>query len=338
VVCFAQGISRRRQSEVSLVIMVLITLALVAVSAAAQTAPDARALLQEVADAAQATKTWQVEGEIVFEARSDFSSNPSRKPFKLFKDGQRIRYEVSGPGAQTMIFDGGILWDYTPYDHAFSRRGAASGWMPVALYSSVVGLLPYATPAGRDRVGSQACDVVRVEAPRTLRTLCIDHKRKLVLRDRMETLSPPGVGGQVRTVQTITYLTIQRDIPIDAALFRFEPPPGATERPGVQVGSGVLHVGGGVTPLVLLSKTEPVYSEEARGAGVEGTVVLYIEVGPDGTATNIQVQRALGYGLDEKAIEAMRQWRFRPGVKDGQPVTAAATIEVTFRRFPPPSR
>jgi TonB family protein len=67
-------------------------------------------------------------------------------------------------------------------------------------------------------------------------------------------------------------------------------------------------------------------------------VVLYIEVGPDGTATNIQVQRALGYGLDEKAIEAMRQWRFRPGMKDGQPVTVAATIEVTFRRFPPPSR
>ena len=95
--------------------------------------------------------------------------------------------------------------------------------------------------------------------------------------------------------------------------------------------SGVYRVGGGVTAPALLYKTEPEYSEEARAAKYQGTVLLYIEVAPDGTAQNIRVARALGLGLDEKAIESVRRWKFRPGMKDGQPVTVAATIEVNFR-------
>jgi TonB family protein len=58
---------------------------------------------------------------------------------------------------------------------------------------------------------------------------------------------------------------------------------------------------------------------------------LYIEVDPSGHATNIRVQRSLGLGLDEKAIEAVRKWKFSPGKKDGKAVTVAATIEVNFR-------
>jgi len=84
-------------------------------------------------------------------------------------------------------------------------------------------------------------------------------------------------------------------------------------------------------PPVLISKVEPQYTEEARRAKLQGTVVLYVEVGPDGVAHNIKVQRPLGMGLDEKAIEAVQQWRFRPGMKDGKPVTVAATLEVNFR-------
>jgi TonB family protein len=91
------------------------------------------------------------------------------------------------------------------------------------------------------------------------------------------------------------------------------------------------RVGGGVSPPVLISKVEPQYTEEARQAKMQGTVVLYVEVSPDGRATNIRVQRSLGLGLDEKAIEAVRQWRFQPGMKDGKPVVVAATLEVNFR-------
>jgi TonB family protein len=91
------------------------------------------------------------------------------------------------------------------------------------------------------------------------------------------------------------------------------------------------RVGGGVTAPGLLFKSEPEYSEEARAAKFQGTVLLYIEVAPDGTAQNIRVTRPLGLGLDEKAIESVRRWKFKPGMKDGQPVTVQATIEVNFR-------
>jgi|SoiMethySBSTD1v2_1073268.scaffolds.fasta_scaffold687385_1 protein TonB len=100
---------------------------------------------------------------------------------------------------------------------------------------------------------------------------------------------------------------------------------------GGGVGGGVFRVGGGVTAPSLLHKIEPEYSEEARKAKYQGTVLLYIEVDGNGKATNIKVARSLGLGLDEKAIEAVKQWKFKPGYKDGKPVTVAATIEVNFR-------
>lgn len=107
--------------------------------------------------------------------------------------------------------------------------------------------------------------------------------------------------------------------------------PGFGPGEGGGVGGGVYRVGGGVTAPVLVFKKEPEYSEEARKAKYQGTVVLYIEVTPDGRANNIKVARSLGLGLDEKAIEAVKQWKFKPGYKDGKPVTVAATIEVNFR-------
>lgn len=96
-------------------------------------------------------------------------------------------------------------------------------------------------------------------------------------------------------------------------------------------GGGVFRVGGGVTAPTLLYKVEPEYSEEARKAKFQGTVVLYVEVDPSGKAINPKVIRSLGLGLDEKAIEAIKKWKFKPGYKDGKPVTVAATIEVNFR-------
>jgi TonB family protein len=100
---------------------------------------------------------------------------------------------------------------------------------------------------------------------------------------------------------------------------------------GGGVGGGVYKVGGGVTAPVVIYKKDPEYSEEARKAKYQGTVLLAIEVSPDGRATNIRVVRSLGLGLDEKAMEAVKQWKFKPGYRNGQPVTVAATIEVNFR-------
>ncbi len=112
---------------------------------------------------------------------------------------------------------------------------------------------------------------------------------------------------------------------------------GAGEGGGVGPGSGggfgggVFRVGGGVTAPVLVFKVEPEYSEEARKAKYQGTVTLYVEVDAAGKASHIRVMHGLGLGLDEKAIEAVKKWTFRPGLKDGKPVIVAASIEVNFR-------
>ena len=81
----------------------------------------------------------------------------------------------------------------------------------------------------------------------------------------------------------------------------------------------------------LLQRIEPEYSEEARKAKFQGVVVLYCEVTERGVCQNLKVVRALGLGLDEKAIEAVKKWKFNPGRKDGKPVTVAARIDVSFR-------
>src|SRR5216684_1448866 len=96
-------------------------------------------------------------------------------------------------------------------------------------------------------------------------------------------------------------------------------------------GEEVYRPGGSVTAPSLLQKVEPEYSEEARIAKLAGTVVVGGEIGPDGLAHNLRILRGLGLGLDQKAIEAIQQWRFKPGAKDGQPVSVMVNIEVNFR-------
>jgi TonB family protein len=76
---------------------------------------------------------------------------------------------------------------------------------------------------------------------------------------------------------------------------------------------------------------EPEYSEEARKAKYSGAVMLSIVVNTAGRPDNIKVIKSLGMGLDEKAIEAVERWRFRPGTKDGVPARVRAQIEVNFR-------
>jgi TonB family protein len=88
---------------------------------------------------------------------------------------------------------------------------------------------------------------------------------------------------------------------------------------------------GVVTQPKLLSKVEPDYSEDARAAKYQGTVVLKVVIGADGLTHNAEVVRSLGLGLDLKAVEAVAQWKFSPGTKDGSPVPITANIEVNFR-------
>jgi TonB family protein len=92
-----------------------------------------------------------------------------------------------------------------------------------------------------------------------------------------------------------------------------------------------LQSGGDVSAPKVVSKVEPKYSEDAKLARYTGTVLLAIEIGTDGLPRNIRVVHGLGLGLDQKAVEAVGQWKFSPGTQNGQPVIVSAHVEVNFR-------
>jgi protein TonB len=109
--------------------------------------------------------------------------------------------------------------------------------------------------------------------------------------------------------------------------------PGFGPGHGGGYGGGAYKIGGGVSAPKVIYQPDPEYSEEARKAKFSGTCVLWLVVGPDGKARDIRVARTLGLGLDEKAIEAVKTWRFEPGMKDGKPVATQLNVEVTFRLY-----
>lgn len=76
---------------------------------------------------------------------------------------------------------------------------------------------------------------------------------------------------------------------------------------------------------------DPGYTDKARKAGVQGEVLLAVTVGTDGRTHDAKVLHSLGYGLDEKAVEAVRSWRWKPGLRDGKPIDAEIRVEVQFR-------
>jgi periplasmic protein TonB len=109
--------------------------------------------------------------------------------------------------------------------------------------------------------------------------------------------------------------------------------PGYGEGRGGGTGGGVFRVGGGVSAPRVVFQPDPEYSEEARKAKYQGVCVLWLIVGPDGHPRDIKVARTLGLGLDEKAIEAVKTWRFEPAMKDGKPVAVQINVEVSFRLY-----
>ncbi len=106
-------------------------------------------------------------------------------------------------------------------------------------------------------------------------------------------------------------------------------PPASTDLGKTSPGPAY-RVGGGVSPPKAIYSPDPEYSETARQAKLQGTCVLWLVVGPDGKPRDIRVLRTLGLGLDEKAIEAVKNWRFAPAMKDGKPVAVQINVGVNF--------
>jgi protein TonB len=109
--------------------------------------------------------------------------------------------------------------------------------------------------------------------------------------------------------------------------------PGVGSGSGGGIGGGVFRVGGGISAPQAISTPDPDYTEEARRAKTAGTCILGLIVDAEGHPRDIRVVRGLGSGLDAKAIEAVRQWRFEPATKDGKPVNVQISVEVTFRLY-----
>ena len=81
----------------------------------------------------------------------------------------------------------------------------------------------------------------------------------------------------------------------------------------------------------MIHKQEPEYSEAARKAKWQGNVTVYVDIDESGNVTGVRLVHALGLGLDQRAIDAVKQWKFKPAEKDGKPVASQAAVDVTFR-------
>ncbi|MBI4876423.1 MAG: TonB family protein [Acidobacteria bacterium] len=114
--------------------------------------------------------------------------------------------------------------------------------------------------------------------------------------------------------------------PVAALLLAAGPTPARQEQDG-----RIYRIGGGVKAPQLVSKVEPKYTEEARDAKLQGAVKLKLVVNAKGRPENVEVVESLDAGLDRNAIEAVRQWVFEPGTKDGKPVRVLASVELNFR-------
>jgi len=141
--------------------------------------------------------------------------------------------------------------------------------------------------------------------------------------------------------QTFTVTKLVRSEPDPArfivpAGFRIAdgPAPSQNEQGSPKVGSsGIYHVGGGVSAPTVIHVVDPKYSEEARSAKVNGMCIVALIVGVDGLPQNVHVIKKLGSGLDEKAAEAVSQYRFKAATYQGQPVPVEVNIEVNFQIY-----
>jgi len=100
---------------------------------------------------------------------------------------------------------------------------------------------------------------------------------------------------------------------------------------GGGTGGGPFQPGSGIDPPQLLREVHPVYTDDARRRAIEGDVVLEIVVRRDGTVGSLRVIRSLGAGLDQKAVDAVRQWRFGPARRQGVPVEVVVEVSVEFK-------
>jgi len=338
-----------------------LTAAFLVVSAAlcsAQTKVAPHAVLEQIAASERATRTWHAEGVETDELAGEGMNLHREITFKaFFRDPSHVRWETTGDNRTLMVCDGAAHWTFSEPGTGFYRHpvevSPCRSQLPA--FGDLLDNLVSASVAGSDHIlfegVSRDCDLVRAEywipasrgasasaGTTIIRTMCVEPARRLVLRDRTESWT---TGSNTRFTRTITFSSYERDAEISEDAFRFVVPTGTFLDPGPEIAEGdsvavdgTYHVGGGVSRPQLIQKVEPSGTEEARQAGISGMVLVSLVVDAEGNPRDLAVARGLGYGLDENALDAVRQWRFRSGLKDGTPVAVGnLTVAVSF---PPP--
>jgi TonB family protein len=271
--------------------------------------------------------------------------------FRVAVDGpSKLRSESTEESTAETDFhacDGTDQWMYHSAGASFYRSAIAGpcGESRFSEWAKLLDNLVSAEVLGRDQVQSNGilreCQVVRGEyevragtnslaaISRTVRTMCIDTAESIILRDHLEMAVPAS---SMHSTTTITYNVYQRDPEFSSDTFQAPVPTGTFQDPGPYLGEdpvavdGVYRTGGNVTGPELIYNAEPSYTEEARTAGISGTVLLSLIVDADREPRDVGVVRGLDSGLDEKALEVVRTWRFRAGMRNGTPVAVGGLI------------
>jgi TonB family protein len=312
-------------------------------------------LLGQIVESERGTQVRHAEGVETGDLTGEGMNLHTEVTFKAFsRDPSHVRWETTGDNRTLVVCDGTDHWTYSEPGTGFYRYPVEE--MPCAsqlpAFDDLLEHLVSVSLIGGDHVPflgvSRDCDILRAEysipaarganataGTTIIRTLCVDSARKLILRDRTES---SAIGSNTRFNKTIAFSLYERDVEIPADAFRFEVPTGTFLDPGLQitkkdsVEDGTYRAGNGVSRPQLIKKIEPSWTDEARQAGVSGMVLVSFRVDAEGMARDLSVTRGLGHGLDENAIEAVRQWRFLAGMKNDMPVVVGGlTVAVDFR-------
>jgi len=142
---------------------------------------------------------------------------------------------------------------------------------------------------------------------------------------------PPAVAPSVPPSKTRTRTSSTNRLPTGPSNESQKPPAAPPAPSGGGTIKGVFSVGGNVSAPIPIFKPEPAYTDEARNAKLQGIIVLLIIVDTSGNVTDCRVVKPLGMGLDEKAVETVKTWRFEPALRTGTPVSVRVSVQIAFR-------
>ena len=313
----------------------------------AQAGGDAGSLVRDVSAVALAAKTWRAEGTLVRRG-ADGKDDPPLKFRMAFQLPRYARYEVSGGDLPFLrICDGQAQRTYYPDLKGFVRvilpqigpcAYPLNAWPPLAQ------TLAFPALSGTDTITvdghPQPCQIVRAALTWSSRdpavketvTLCIDREHKRILRYQLQHSNPAPAWAE-----TYTFSLLEIDPTLEQKLFDFQAPEGSRPfatidwlTPIAGIPAGVFQVSNAVSAPILTDLVPPLTPSDA--ALVEGgnTVLLHVQIGRDGVPRGIEVIRSLGQGMDEAAVNSVKQWRFKPGENAAGPAPVAATIYVHF--------